>query len=147
MARETDAEKIARFQAALDQLIERVAEDRYVLAIVLVGSLLEETAWERESMGVWIIEADNVSRRLRSDGKDERIFRILVEDGGPGIPTAHLERVFERFYRVDAARSREAGGTGLGLSIVKHLLAAHGGDVGIESRVGEGTTVWVVLPD
>jgi two-component system phosphate regulon sensor histidine kinase PhoR len=71
---------------------------------------------------------------------------MTVEDEGPGIPTAHLERVFERFYRVDAARSREAGGTGLGLSIVKHLVVAHGGDVGIESEVGRGTRVWLVLP-
>ena len=73
--------------------------------------------------------------------------RIIVEDEGPGIPTAHLERVFERFYRIDAARSREAGGTGLGLSIVKHLVGAHGGEVGIESEVGEGTRVWLVFPN
>ncbi|MDP2469708.1 MAG: ATP-binding protein [Candidatus Palauibacterales bacterium] len=72
--------------------------------------------------------------------------RIVVADAGSGIPTDHLERVFERFYRVDAARSREAGGTGLGLSIVKHLVAAHGGDIGIESEVGEGTRVWFLLP-
>lgn len=73
--------------------------------------------------------------------------RVVVEDEGPGIPTAHRERVFERFYRIDAARSREAGGTGLGLSIVKHMVAAHGGSVGIESEVGRGTRVWFALPD
>ena len=78
----------------------------------------------------------------RGDGQ----AHVTVDDEGPGIPTAHLERVFERFYRIDAARSREAGGTGLGLSIVKHLVVAHGGDVGIESEVGKGTRVWVVLP-
>jgi signal transduction histidine kinase len=72
--------------------------------------------------------------------------RIEVSDGGPGIPTDHLGRVFERFYRVDAARSREAGGTGLGLSIVKHLAAAHGGETGIESEVGTGTRVWFTVP-
>ncbi|MBT8477956.1 MAG: GHKL domain-containing protein, partial [Gemmatimonadetes bacterium] len=72
--------------------------------------------------------------------------KIVVEDEGSGIPTAHRERVFERFYRVDAARSREAGGTGLGLSIVKHIVAAHGGDVGIDSNVGEGTRVWLIFP-
>jgi two-component system phosphate regulon sensor histidine kinase PhoR len=72
--------------------------------------------------------------------------RVTVEDGGPGIPSGHVERVFERFYRVDAARSREAGGTGLGLSIVKHMTAAHGGDVGIESEVGQGTRVWFTFP-
>ena len=73
--------------------------------------------------------------------------RIEVSDDGPGIPTAQLDRVFERFYRVDTARSRQAGGTGLGLSIVKHLVAAHGGRVGIESDLGAGTTVWFTLPD
>ena len=73
-------------------------------------------------------------------------LRVAVSDEGPGIATAHLERVFERFYRVDAARSREAGGTGLGLSIVKHLVVAHGGKVGIDSEVGHGTRVWFDLP-
>jgi signal transduction histidine kinase len=72
--------------------------------------------------------------------------RIEVMDSGPGIPTVHQSRVFERFYRVDAARSREAGGTGLGLAIVKHLVAAHGGDVGLTSEVGRGTTAWFTLP-
>ena len=80
MADETIAAKVARFEQALSQLIDRLAEDRYVLAVVLVGSLSEETIWDREWIGLWVIEADGVSRRLRSDGKDERIFRILVED-------------------------------------------------------------------
>lgn len=81
VAKENDAQKVARFEAALDQLIERVSEDRYVLAVVLVGSLIEETVWDRETIGLWIIEADGVSRRLQSDGKDERIFRCLCENG------------------------------------------------------------------
>jgi hypothetical protein len=80
MAKETDSRKLVRFEDALNQFIERVADDRYVLAVVLVGSLSKETIWDRESLGLWIIEADGVSRRLRSDGKDERIFRILVEN-------------------------------------------------------------------
>jgi len=78
--------------------------------------------------------------------EEENRLRIVVQDEGPGIPSAHLERVFERFYRIDAARSREAGGTGLGLSIVKHMVAAHGGAVGIESEVGQGTRVWLTFP-
>ncbi len=73
-------------------------------------------------------------------------LRVQVTDEGQGIPSAHLHRVFERFYRVDPARSRERGGTGLGLAIVKHLVVAHGGEVGIESQVGRGTTVWFTLP-
>ena len=80
MAKISDANKVARFRAALDALIERVRGDRYVLAVVLVGSLSEETIWNREHFSVWIIEADGVTRRLRSDGEDERIFRILAED-------------------------------------------------------------------
>jgi two-component system phosphate regulon sensor histidine kinase PhoR len=72
--------------------------------------------------------------------------RTEISDSGPGIPSAHLARIFERFYRVDPARSREAGGTGLGLAIVKHLVRAHGGEVRAESELGRGTTVWFTLP-
>lgn len=73
-------------------------------------------------------------------------LRLEVVDEGSGIPAVDIDRVFERFYRVDAGRSREAGGTGLGLSIVKHLVAAHGGKVGIDSELGVGTKVWLELP-
>lgn len=72
--------------------------------------------------------------------------RISVEDTGEGIPAHHLDRLFERFYRVDRARSRELGGTGLGLAIVKHLAKAHGGEVTVESRFGEGTNFTIELP-
>jgi two-component system phosphate regulon sensor histidine kinase PhoR len=65
---------------------------------------------------------------------------LFVADDGPGIEARHLPRIFERFYRVDAGRSRELGGTGLGLSIVKHLVEAMGGSVQVESSPGEGTT-------
>jgi len=78
--------------------------------------------------------------------REATVDRVTVQDDGPGIPSGHIERVFERFYRVEAARSREAGGTGLGLSIVKHMTAAHGGDVGIDSEVGQGTRVWFTFP-
>src|SRR2546423_145743 len=74
MTHDDEIEKVARFQTALNQLIERIAEDRYVLAVVLVGSLSAETIWHRESLGLWVIEADGVSRRLPSDGNDERVF-------------------------------------------------------------------------
>ncbi|MFW6089197.1 MAG: ATP-binding protein [Gemmatimonadota bacterium] len=73
--------------------------------------------------------------------------RVEVVDTGPGIPSEHVDRVFERFYRADAGRSRAAGGTGLGLSIVKHLVGAHGGAVGIDSELGRGTTVWLEFPN
>jgi len=69
-----------------------------------------------------------------------------VEDDGPGIPAEHLPRIFERFYRVDKARSREMGGTGLGLSIVKHLAEGIGAEVTVESEVGRGTRFRVAVP-
>jgi two-component system phosphate regulon sensor histidine kinase PhoR len=71
---------------------------------------------------------------------------IGVQDTGTGIPSEHLPRIFERFYRVDPARSRAAGGTGLGLAIVKHLVEAHGGSVRAESQVGRGTTISLFFP-
>ena len=71
---------------------------------------------------------------------------ITVEDHGIGIPTRDLERVFERFYRVDRARARDTGGTGLGLSIVRHVAHNHGGEVHVASREGEGTTFTLLLP-
>jgi two-component system phosphate regulon sensor histidine kinase PhoR len=74
------------------------------------------------------------------------LVEVAVEDTGVGIPPADLPRITERFYRVDKARSRELGGTGLGLAIVKHLVAAHGGSLVFESRLGEGTRVRVTLP-
>ena len=74
------------------------------------------------------------------------VDHILVEDTGEGIPAQHLERLFERFYRVDRARSREMGGTGLGLAIVKHLALAHDGEVSVTSQLGRGTTFTIELP-
>lgn len=71
---------------------------------------------------------------------------LIVNDTGAGIPPEHLPRIFERFYRADSGRSREAGGTGLGLAIVKHLVEAHGGSVGAASVVGTGTTIRIFLP-
>jgi two-component system phosphate regulon sensor histidine kinase PhoR len=71
---------------------------------------------------------------------------IAVSDTGIGIPSKEIPRIFERFYRVDRARSREMSGTGLGLSIVKHIIEAHGGKVSVESRVGKGSRFIVTLP-
>jgi two-component system sensor histidine kinase SenX3 len=74
------------------------------------------------------------------------LVEITVSDQGVGIPSSDLERIFERFYRVDRARSRETGGTGLGLSIVKHIASIHGGDVRVWSVEGQGSTFTVRLP-
>ena len=72
--------------------------------------------------------------------------KIHVQDNGDGIPGQHLERLFERFYRVDRARSRDIGGTGLGLAIVKHLALLHGGEVTVTSELGKGTIFTLHLP-
>lgn len=80
-------------------------------------------------------------RRIEGDGVEG-----WVADDGPGIPAESLERIFERFYRVDRARSREQGGTGLGLSIVKHIIQGHGGEVRAESTPGKGAIFHYTLP-
>ena len=82
---------------------------------------------------------------IRLGTEDNRAL-IQVEDTGIGIAPTHRERIFERFYRVDRARSRELGGTGLGLSIVKHICLYHGGKVSLKSQLGKGSTFLVYLP-
>jgi two-component system phosphate regulon sensor histidine kinase PhoR len=81
-------------------------------------------------------------RHERAEGRD----LVHVSDQGEGVPIEHLARIFERFYRVDRARTRALGGTGLGLAIVKHLARAHGGEVSVQSSPGEGSTFTVELP-
>ncbi|MSU24401.1 MAG: hypothetical protein EXS32_11330 [Opitutus sp.] len=83
-----------------------------------------------------------VSGRALADGRVE----LGIRDNGPGIPAEATGRIFERFYRVDKARSREQGGTGLGLAIVKNVIQAHGGEVRVESTPGAGTEFFLVLP-
>jgi two-component system phosphate regulon sensor histidine kinase PhoR len=77
--------------------------------------------------------------------RDGGQVEVFVQDDGPGIPPAALERIFERFYRVDKARSREQGGTGLGLAIVKHIIQGHGGRVWVTSELGHGATFYFTL--
>jgi two-component system phosphate regulon sensor histidine kinase PhoR len=73
-------------------------------------------------------------------------LRLSVKDNGPGIPAEHHPRIFERFYRVDKARSRELGGTGLGLSIVKHIMEIHGGRVELQGAAGQGAAFTLIFP-
>ena len=96
---------------------------------------------------------ENAVRHTPEDGQvaasveaDNGVATIVVADTGSGIPAADLTRIFERFYRVDAARSRSTGGTGLGLAIVKHVAELHGGRVEVESRLGQGSTFRIRVP-
>ncbi|CDQ39341.1 MULTISPECIES: two-component system histidine kinase PnpS [Virgibacillus] len=81
-----------------------------------------------------------------SAAEDDESIYLQIKDTGIGIAKESLPRIFERFYRVDKARSRNTGGTGLGLAIVKHIVEVHDGDIQIESEVNEGTTITVILP-
>ncbi len=76
----------------------------------------------------------------------EHEVEFYVQDFGQGIASEHLDRIFERFYRVDKARSRESGGTGLGLAIVKHIIQVHGGNIRAESELGSGAAFYFTLP-
>jgi two-component system sensor histidine kinase SenX3 len=84
-----------------------------------------------------------VQVRVRVEGT---MAELMVADNGIGIPASDHDRIFERFYRVDRARSRDTGGTGLGLSIVRHVATNHGGDVLVSSQEGEGSTFVLRIP-
>jgi two-component system sensor histidine kinase SenX3 len=84
-----------------------------------------------------------VSVTVQPDGD---LVSVIVTDQGAGIPAGEIDRIFERFYRVDAARSRRTGGTGLGLAIVKHVCSNHGGEVTVWSEEGQGSTFTMRLP-
>ncbi|GMV10547.1 MAG: hypothetical protein AMXMBFR55_22810 [Gemmatimonadota bacterium] len=129
-----DRKNIALVSALSDEL-RTVHADPTALRQVL--SNLVDNALRHTSAGSVTITA-----RRTAEG-----VTIGVSDTGAGIAAEHLPRIFERFYRVDAARSRQEGGTGLGLAIVKHLVEAHGGRVAAESSIGVGTTVSVTFPD
>jgi two-component system phosphate regulon sensor histidine kinase PhoR len=102
----------------------------------MAGNLLNNALkYTTEGGSVWV--------RVFRDG-DKAVLEIA--DNGIGIPEAHLDRIFERFYRVDKARSRQLGGTGLGLAIVKHIVLAHDGEIKVTSKLGAGTTFRVELP-
>ncbi len=122
-------------------LHHQVAEDFYVnadrrrLEQILINLVDNAIKFNRPGGSVTV---------LSQDAGDGQIIKVC--DTGPGIPPEHLPRVFERFYRVDKARSREAGGTGLGLAIVKHLARAHGGEAYVTSEVGAGSEFAIKLP-
>lgn len=114
----------------------RVRGQRYRLEQALVNLMDNAVKFSREGGAV------RVESRLTPAGAVE----IRVSDEGIGIPSEELPRIFERFYRVDKARSRDAGGTGLGLSIVKHIAEAFGGTVRVESELGQGSAFTLTFP-
>jgi two-component system, OmpR family, sensor histidine kinase SenX3 len=107
---------------------------------VAVGNLVENAIVYSDT-GARVVIAAHVQAR-----SDDDYVEITVSDNGIGIPPAELDRIFERFYRVDYARSRANGGTGLGLAIVKHIAAIHGGEVSVWSQVGQGSTFTLKIP-
>lgn len=128
-------EKDLRISVNLQERLPDIAADRRRLAEVLQNLL--DNAIQYTSPGGQI---------MLSASADAGEVRFTVSDTGIGIPQADQPRIFERFYRVDAARSREVGGTGLGLAIAKHLVEAHGGRIWVESEVGQGSQFYFTVP-
>ena len=131
----TAAEKDLRVSVNLQQPLPDIAADRRRLAEVL-QNLLDNAMQYTPAGGQIMVGAS-------ANGAE---VTITVSDTGIGIPQADQSRIFERFYRVDVARSREVGGTGLGLSISKHLVEAHGGRIWVESEVGQGSQFHFTVP-
>jgi len=131
----TAAEKDLRVSVNLLQPLPDIAADRRRLAEVL-QNLLDNAMQYTPAGGQIMVGAS-------ANGAE---VTITVSDTGIGIPKADQSRIFERFYRVDVARSREVGGTGLGLSISKHLVEAHGGRIWVESEVGQGSQFHFTVP-
>ena len=90
---------------------------------------------------------DGGSIRISAGASKDKTVFIKVSDSGIGIPEEDIPRLFERFYRVDKARSRERGGTGLGLAIAKEIVEYHHGSISVESHLDQGTTVTIIFPE
>jgi len=127
--------KSVRLDTSIDPDAQTILADRTALEQILLN--LVENALRHTGEGGRIA----IETSPETDG-----VSLIVSDTGSGIPPEHLPRIFERFYRADSGRSREAGGTGLGLAIVRHLVEAHGGMVRAESVVGAGTTIRIFFP-
>ena len=151
------ADAIERIRTAAEQLGIKVQfeepsdnpvvfGDRRQLTSAL-HALLENAVVYSARDGVVDIEISRVDAHLGDDGDVSGPWiHVAIRDRGVGIPAKDLERIFERFYRVDPGRARETGGTGLGLSIVRHVAQNHGGTVLVDSREGEGSTFTLELP-
>jgi two-component system phosphate regulon sensor histidine kinase PhoR len=138
-----DAAQICRPQADEKRIRIEIAGDEELAAMV-DPVLLEQAVVNLLDNAVKYSNPEKPVRVLARTADHE--IQIQVQDHGIGIEKKHLPRLFERFYRVDKARSRALGGTGLGLAIVKHIAQAHGGHVAVESRPGEGSRFTIHLP-
>jgi signal transduction histidine kinase len=130
-----------------------LAEKKQTLNVSSQGTDLRIKADHNEIEQLFVNLIDNGIKYTKESGRIElslleqaQAVCVTVQDNGIGIPKEHLERIFERFYRIDKARSRKLGGTGLGLSIAKHIVLAHNGTITIESELNKGTKVFVTLP-
>ena len=141
----------------VDEAVERVrpvAEHRRVaIQVTDVPDRLRVVGERRQLMSAFVNLLDNAVQysdagsRVDVDvGAGGSWIQVAVRDRGIGIPARDIERIFERFYRVDRSRARDTGGTGLGLAIVRHVAEVHGGEVVVESREGEGSTFTLRLP-
>lgn len=139
-------EAVDRSRPILEQRGIRVVTDGVSTGISVAGDrrqLVSAVANLLDNAAKYSDEDAQVEVRLVAD---DEMVSFVVQDHGIGIPGRDLDRIFERFYRVDRARSRATGGTGLGLSIVRHVAANHGGDVQVESREGQGSTFTLKVP-
>jgi signal transduction histidine kinase len=133
---ESAAKKGVTLETKIDRAASVIHADRTALEQILLN--LVENALRHTATG---------GRVAIETTPDKNGVDLTVTDTGSGIPAEHLPRIFERFYRADSGRSREAGGTGLGLAIVKHLVEAHGGSVSADSVVDSGTTIRIFFPE
>jgi len=140
------AEAVSRVRAAADERAIRIIEMGIDQAVTLqadAGQLVSALSNLLDNAVKYSDPGSSVELQV---GADARSVSFRVTDRGIGIPARDHERIFERFYRVDRARSRETGGTGLGLAIVRHVALNHDGRVTVESTEGEGSTFTLVLP-
>jgi two-component system phosphate regulon sensor histidine kinase PhoR len=140
-------------EQVIDDLQSRAGEKRVALHNDLPADLLARADSDRLQQVLFNL-VENAIKYGRADGNvsvggqpnSGGKVELWVKDDGPGIPSEARERIFERFYRVDRARSRETGGTGLGLAIVKHIVQAHGGEVWVKSELNQGASFYFTLP-
>ncbi len=156
MGQEVLSRESVDLQEVVQELINQLAMLAEQKKITLTGDIQPVSLVSGDKLRLRQMAANLIANAIRYTSESGRVnvrleavaegVKLVIEDTGIGIPEADLPRIFDRFYRVDKARSREEGGSGLGLSIVKWIVDAHHGDITVESVVDEGTTFTVVLP-